>query len=37
MMTQAHKYLLVGILVGLAAYWVWQRRSSPGGGGSPEG
>lgn len=30
MINQNHKYLLVGVLVGLLAYWVWAKRSGSG-------
>lgn len=36
MMTQAHKYFLAGLVVGVIALWVWHRRSG-GSGGAPEG
>lgn len=34
MITQTHKALVIGIVVGMIAMWVWQRRSA---GGSSEG
>lgn len=37
-MNQNHKYLLIGVLVGVLALWVWNRRSGAGGmGGTIEG
>jgi hypothetical protein len=30
MMTSQHKYLIAGLLLGMAVFYVWQRRSSHG-------
>ncbi len=30
MISQPHKYLLAGLVLGVLAYWVWQKRSHPG-------
>lgn len=28
MISQQHKYLLAGVVVGILAYWAWSRRAS---------
>jgi hypothetical protein len=34
-MTQLHKGIAIGIVVGILAMYLWQRRAGGGGGGNP--